>query len=131
AALRAGQPQSAIDELQAARPYELANPPITFNSFFGCFYPVFVRGEAYLVQRKGAEAAAEFQRILDHRGLLLEDPLGARARVELGRAWAMAGDRQRRAPLTRTFWRCGRTPTPAFRCSRRQKQNTLPYVESL
>jgi len=92
AALRAGAPQSAIDQLEAARAYERANPPINFNSFFGCFYPVFVRGEAYLAQRNGAAAAAEFQRILDHRGLLLEDPLGARVRVELGRALAMSGD---------------------------------------
>jgi len=46
-----------------------------------------------LALRKGAEAAAEFERILDHRGLLLVDPLGARVRVDLGRAWTMAGDR--------------------------------------
>ena len=56
-------------------------------------YPVYVRGEAYLAANKGAEAAAEFQKILDHRGLVLADPMAARARVELGRAWAMAGDR--------------------------------------
>jgi len=54
---------------------------------------VYVRGEAYLAANKGAEAAAEFQKILDHRGLVLADPMAARARVELGRAWAMAGDR--------------------------------------
>ena len=93
AALRAGQPQSAIDHLQAARPYELANPPICFNTFFGCFYPPYVRGQAYLAARRGAEAATEFQRILELRGLLLVDPLGARVRLELGRAWTLAGDR--------------------------------------
>ena len=92
AALGAGQPLSAIEQLQIARPYEIADPPINFNSFFGCFYPVFVRGEAYLAAHRGDDAAAEFQRILDHRGLLMGDPLGARARVELGRAWAMTGD---------------------------------------
>ena len=55
-------------------------------------YPVYVRGEAYLAAHKGAEAAAEFQKILDHRGLVLADPMAARARLELGRAWALAGD---------------------------------------
>jgi hypothetical protein len=92
AALRAGQPQSAIDQLETARPYELADPAINFVSFFGCFYPVFVRGEVYLAANKPAEAAAEFQRILDHPGLLLADPLGAAVRVQLARALTRSGD---------------------------------------
>lgn len=92
AALHAGQPLSAIDQLQAARPYELADPAINFIGYFGCFYPPFVRGQAYLAARRGAEAATEFQRILEHRGLLLEDPLGAAVRVQLGRALALSGD---------------------------------------
>ena len=92
AALHAGQPLSAIDQLQAARPYELADPAINFIGYFGYFYPPFVRGQAYLAARRGAEAAAEFQRILEHRGLLLEDPLGAAVRVQLGRALALSGD---------------------------------------
>jgi tetratricopeptide (TPR) repeat protein len=91
--LHAGQPSQAIEQLQAERSYEFADPAINFRSWFGALYPVYVRGEAYLAANKGAEAAAEFQKILDHRGLVLADPMAARARVELGRAWAMAGDR--------------------------------------
>jgi hypothetical protein len=90
--LHAGQPSQAIEALQPARPYEFADPAINFLGYFGGLYPVYVRGEAYLAAHKGAEAAAEFQKILDHRGLVLGDPMGARARVELGRAWALAGD---------------------------------------
>ena len=92
AALGAGQPLPAIDQLQVARPYEVADPPINFNAYFGCFYPLFLRGQAYLAANRGAEAAAEFQRILEHRGLLLGHPLGAAARVWLGRALALSGD---------------------------------------
>jgi tetratricopeptide (TPR) repeat protein len=91
--LNAGQPAQAIDQLQTARIYEFSDPALSVLAFFGGLYPSYVRGEAYLAARQGAEAAAEFQKILDHRGLVLADPMGARARVELGRAWTLAGDR--------------------------------------
>jgi hypothetical protein len=55
-------------------------------------YPVFVRGEAYLAAHQGSEAAAEFQKILDHRGIVLNEPIGALAHLQLGRAYVMAGD---------------------------------------
>jgi tetratricopeptide (TPR) repeat protein len=59
---------------------------------FGAMYPTYVRGLAYLALHKAAEAAAEFQKILDHPGVVLEDPMGALARLQLARAWTMAGD---------------------------------------
>ena len=55
-------------------------------------YPVFVRGEAYLAAHQGSEAAAEFQKILDHRGIVLNGPIGALAHLQIGRAFAMQGD---------------------------------------
>ena len=55
-------------------------------------FPVFVRGEAYLAARRGSEAAAEFQKILDHRGLVLNQPIGALAHLGLGRAYVSQGD---------------------------------------
>jgi tetratricopeptide (TPR) repeat protein len=55
-------------------------------------YPVFVRGEAYLAAHQGSEAAAEFQKILDHRGLVLNRPIGALAHLGLGRAYVLQGD---------------------------------------
>jgi hypothetical protein len=93
--LLAGKPSQAIEQLQIARTYEFADPAISFLAFYGSLYPVYVRGAAYLAANKGAEAAAEFQKILEHRGLVLADPMGARARLELGRAWTLAGDREK------------------------------------
>jgi eukaryotic-like serine/threonine-protein kinase len=55
-------------------------------------YPVYVRGEAYLAAHQGSEAAAEFQKILDHRGIVLNEPIGALAHLQIGRAYAMQGD---------------------------------------
>ena len=54
--------------------------------------PVFVRGEAYLAARQGSEAATEFQKVLDHRGLVLNRPIGALAHLGLGRAYVLQGD---------------------------------------
>jgi hypothetical protein len=55
-------------------------------------FPVFVRGEAYLAARQGSEAAGVFQKILDHRGLLLNQPIGALAHFGLSRAYVLQGD---------------------------------------
>jgi tetratricopeptide (TPR) repeat protein len=55
-------------------------------------YPVYVRGEAYLAAHQGGEAVAEFQKILDHRGIVLNEPIGALAHLQIGRAYAMQGD---------------------------------------
>jgi DNA-binding SARP family transcriptional activator len=70
----------------------LAVPAIDFIAFFGSLYPTYVRGEAYLAEHQGAEAAMEFQKILNHRGLIFGDPAGAMARLQLGRAYAQSGD---------------------------------------
>jgi hypothetical protein len=94
-ALRAGSPAGALEKLQAATPYELAVPSIEFNTFFGGFYPVWVRGEAYLAQHQGLAAAGEFQKIVGHRGLVAGDPIGGLALLQLGRAYAMAGEKQK------------------------------------
>jgi eukaryotic-like serine/threonine-protein kinase len=91
-ALSHGKPSDAIEVLQVAVPYELAQTGIGFFGFFGNLYPAYVRGEAYLAAHQGAEAAAEFQKILDHRGIVLSDPIGALAHLQLGRAYAMQGD---------------------------------------
>ena len=53
---------------------------------------MYVRGEAYLAAHNGAEAAAEFRKILAHRGLVLNEPIGALAHLQLGRAYVLSGD---------------------------------------
>jgi tetratricopeptide (TPR) repeat protein len=90
-ALNKGDAPSAIEGLAAAAPYELgATRAIDLD--WTAMFPVFVRGEAYLAARKGSEAAAEFQKILDHRGLVLNQPIGALAHLGLGRAYVLQGD---------------------------------------
>jgi serine/threonine protein kinase len=91
-ALNHGDPAKAIELLQVAVPYELGQPRSTQTGFFGALYPVFARGQAYLVARQGAEAAREFQKILDRPGIMIGDPIGVLAHLQLGRAYAMEGD---------------------------------------
>ena len=74
----------AIEALQAAAPYELGA--------VGGLYPVYVRAEAYLAAHQGSEAVAEFQKILDQRGVVGNEPIGALAHLGLARAYALLGD---------------------------------------
>jgi eukaryotic-like serine/threonine-protein kinase len=85
------KPQQALDILQAGVPYELGLPAYSFYNWPN-LYPVFVRGEAYLAAHRGGEAADEFQTILDHRGIVLNEPISSLAHLQLGRAYAMVGD---------------------------------------
>jgi DNA-binding winged helix-turn-helix (wHTH) protein len=90
-ALNKGDASGAIQLLAIATPYELgATRAIDLD--WTAMFPVFVRGEAYLAARRGSEAAAEFQKILDHRGLVLNQPIGALAHLGLGRAYVLQGD---------------------------------------
>src|SRR3984957_19284104 len=88
-------PLDAIERLQTALPYDLAMPGTAFFAKFGGLYTAYVRGRAYLQAGRGQEAAAEFQKVLDHRGIVLADPIGALAYLQLGRAYAVSGDRAR------------------------------------
>jgi DNA-binding winged helix-turn-helix (wHTH) protein/tetratricopeptide (TPR) repeat protein/TolB-like protein len=90
-ALKHGEPSRAVDLLQVSMPYELGEPPSSFFGFYGALYPVHVRGEAYLALNRGPEAVREFQKIIDHRGIVASDPIGALAHLQLGRAYAMSG----------------------------------------
>jgi eukaryotic-like serine/threonine-protein kinase len=87
-ALNQGDSARAIEMLETATPYELG----ASRGLFGALYPIYVRGEAHLAAHRGPEAAREFQRILDHRGIVGSDPIGALARLQLGRALALSGD---------------------------------------
>jgi len=84
-ALQEGSATKAIEALAPSAPYEL-------SSSGRPLYPVYLHGEAYAAAHQGSAAAAEFQKILDHRGIVLNSPIGALAHLQLGRAYAMQGD---------------------------------------
>ncbi|MGB4785289.1 MAG: hypothetical protein WAQ77_11255, partial [Candidatus Acidiferrum sp.] len=90
-ALLHSRPQEALEILEVATPYELGLPAFSFYNWPN-LYPAYVRGEAYLAAHQGTEAAAEFQKILDHRGIVLNEPIGALAHLQLGRVYALQGD---------------------------------------
>jgi hypothetical protein len=84
---------------QQAIPYELAVPGTAYytGAFFGALYPVYVRGLAYSRIGRHRDAAVEFQKILNHPGITLNDPIGSMARLGLARALAASGDRAKSA----------------------------------
>jgi tetratricopeptide (TPR) repeat protein len=94
-ALHDKAPWDAIERLQTAIPYDLAMPGTAFFAKFGGLYPAYVRGQAYLEAGRGREAAAEFQKVLDHRGIVLADPIGALAHLQLARALVLSGEKDR------------------------------------
>jgi eukaryotic-like serine/threonine-protein kinase len=89
-ALRRADHSRAIEALQAASPYELG---VQGNlGFTAALYPVYVRGQAYLAGHHGSEAAAEFQKILNHLGVVRNEPIGSLAHLGVARAYSMQGD---------------------------------------
>ncbi|MCU1225484.1 MAG: serine/threonine protein kinase with repeat [Edaphobacter sp.] len=80
-------PSQGILDLEAAVPYELGG-----TLSFAYLYPVWVRGHAYMAAGNGVAAAAEFQKLIDYPGIVLNQPIGSLTHLELGRAHALSGD---------------------------------------
>jgi eukaryotic-like serine/threonine-protein kinase len=81
-------PDRAIVALEPALPYELGSPPPGATTM----YPAYIRGLAYLAEKNGPAAAAEFQKFLDHSGIVQNFLLGSLAHLQLGRAYLISGD---------------------------------------
>ena len=93
-ALEGGKPTDSVERLQIALHYELAVNGLNFSHFYlGGLHSAYVRGEALVAAHRYAEAVAEFQKILDHRGIVGADPIGVLAHLQLGRTFALAGDK--------------------------------------
>jgi tetratricopeptide (TPR) repeat protein len=92
----------AMAHLAVTTPFELAaiHPPFSSG---GALYPAYLRGEAYLANRQWDQATAEFQRILDHPGLVWNFPLGALAHLQIARAYAGSGDTTKAAVSYQAF----------------------------
>ena len=88
-ALSSQKPADALVALEAVAPYEFGTPPPLQD---GTIYPANIRGDAYLAMHDGAAAAREFQKFLDHRGLVVNYPLASLAHLGLARAYALSGD---------------------------------------
>ena len=117
-ALNQGDPAQALEKTQPAVPYELAVPGTAYytGAFFGALYPVYVRGLAYSRMRRHREAAAEFQKILDHPGITLNDPIGPMARLQLARALSASGERAKSAAVYKdllAIWKAADPGIPA------------------
>jgi tetratricopeptide (TPR) repeat protein/predicted Ser/Thr protein kinase len=87
--LNSGNAEKAITLLQSATPYELGQPP---PLQVGSMYPAYLRAQAYRLANRGPEAVLEFQKILDHRGIVLNFVGGALTHAGLARAYVAAGE---------------------------------------
>ena len=119
-AVRKGNASEAIESLRAAAPYELgAWGGPTF--YWAALYAIHARGEAYLAAGRGPEAAVEFQKIINHRGIVFNDPIGALARLGLARAYALQGDAARARAAYQDFltlWKDADPDIPVLRAAK-------------
>ena len=104
AALQNGSATKALEALAPAAPYELGTA--------AGLYPAYLRGEAYLTAHQGSAAAAEFQKILDHAGVVFNDLMGALAHLGLARAYALSGDTVKAKSAYQDFLRLWKDADP-------------------
>jgi hypothetical protein len=90
----------AIADLDPAAPYELGGAGTSINYL----YPAYLRGRAYLLAHNGTAAAAEFQKVLDHSGIVANFVTGTLVHLQIGRAYAMAGDMAKTKAAYRDFF---------------------------
>jgi serine/threonine protein kinase/tetratricopeptide (TPR) repeat protein len=105
AALGRGNPADSVEQLQITLRYELAVNGLNFHYFYlGGLHSAYVRGKAFVASRRYTDAAADFQKILDHRGIVGADPIGALAQLQLGRVYVLSGDNTRAKAAYEAFF---------------------------
>jgi class 3 adenylate cyclase/Tfp pilus assembly protein PilF len=112
--LNRGASAKALELLQDAAQYDLADPFPVSSSPLGNMYSVYVRGEAYLQAHQGKEAAAEFQKILDHSGVVLNGPIAALAHAQLARSLAISGDPAKARAQYESFFTLWKNADPSI-----------------
>jgi DNA-binding winged helix-turn-helix (wHTH) protein/tetratricopeptide (TPR) repeat protein len=111
-ALNKHNASKAVDELQVTGPYDMGWPGSNSVGFVGALYPIYVRGEAYLAESRGVEAAVEFRKILGSRGVVLSDPIGVLARLQLARALLLSGEKSKSQNAYNEFFECWKEAEP-------------------
>jgi tetratricopeptide (TPR) repeat protein len=128
-ALERGKPAESVERLQIALPYELAANGLNFaHLYLGGLHSAYVRGEALVAGHRYAEAAAEFQKILDHRGIVGLDPIGALAHLQLGRVYASSGDKAKAKAAYQAFlalWKDADADVPILKNARAEYSRLL------
>jgi len=112
---------AALDILNQAVPMELGVSRSPINTLFGALYPIYFRGVALCALGRGAEAAAELQKVIDHSGLVLSDPVGVLAHLGKARAYRNAGDRAKAITAYSEFfklWDTADRDIPVLRSAR-------------
>lgn len=113
--LKSGNVRKALDSLQISQPYELAQPS---PNDIGTLYPVYLRAEAELAEHNGTAAAEEFQKILDHPGIVMNFVTAPLAQLGLARAYAMEGETEKAKEAYAgffTLWKEADTDIPIYR----------------
>jgi tetratricopeptide (TPR) repeat protein len=108
-ALNSGNAQAALDALTVAAPYELGH---TNEDFTFALYPIYLRGRAYLEAKNAVAAEGEFQKILDHSGIVGNEPIGALAHLGLGRAYSLSGDSAKAKTAYQDFFALWKSADP-------------------
>src|SRR5260221_2119392 len=124
--LHANDPAGAIDLLRPALKYDLA-----FATSFNSLYPAYVRGQAYLMMGQGRLAAAEFQKLLDHRGIVRREVIGALSHLQLARAQTMAGDEaaaRKSYEAFLTLWKDADADIPIYQEAKAEYANLRKHI---
>jgi DNA-binding winged helix-turn-helix (wHTH) protein/lipopolysaccharide biosynthesis regulator YciM len=120
-----GRPSQVFRLLDMAHSSELGTPRTAIHGYFGALYPVYVRGLAYLAGGNGSKAVPEFQKILDHRGVVVSDPIGALAHLQLGRAYAMAGNKAKAKSAYQDFLELWKDADPSIPILKQAKSESV------
>jgi eukaryotic-like serine/threonine-protein kinase len=110
-ALDVGDGQRAVAALGASAPYELGEMNAAFTF---ALYPVYLRGDAYLTAKNGSAATGEFQKIIDHAGVVGNEPIGALAHLGLARACALSGNKQKSRAEYQNFFALWKSADPGI-----------------
>ena len=126
--LQNNNPTVAIRLLKTATRYEMGRPGTTdAGGSMDNLYPAYVRGQAYLRLGQGQQAAAEFQKMIDHPGIMLNFVTGALAHLQLGRAQAIWATRRPHASRIKISSPCGKTPIPTSPSTSRPKPSMRSF----